>query len=268
MPAGRITVETREPEAAVVILCARVPEDSVFLIRRSQRPDDPWSGHWSLPGGHRDPDDRDLLDTALRELEEECAIRLAREQMERALPLSLARRKVGRFVLVAPFLLRTDCRPVAILNPSEAIDAHWIPLRTILDPACHSLCSVPDWPQEMLFPAIDLNGIPLWGFTYRLLADWLDLASHGIAREDAGFEFACSILDFVLARGLTLRHTWTESAIPRVAAVKGEIPVTAVRHHFSRPGLYVPVVNCLEVQSNYIRVAGLAFEEYFIHAAS
>ena len=68
-----------EPHAAVAIVRARQPRESVLLIRRSERQEDSWSGHWSFPGGRRDPEDPDLLHTAFRELEEECGIRLGRE---------------------------------------------------------------------------------------------------------------------------------------------------------------------------------------------
>ena len=70
-----------EPEAAVAIVRAAVPDDSILLIRRAEREGDSWSGHWSFPGGRREPEDPDLLHTALRELEEECGIRLPREKL-------------------------------------------------------------------------------------------------------------------------------------------------------------------------------------------
>src|SRR5579864_126013 len=90
-----------DPEAAVAILHAIEPEESVLLIRRAERADDPWSGHWSFPGGGREPEDPDLLHTALRELEEECGIRLGRENLETAWPPTPAGRRVGWFVLVS-----------------------------------------------------------------------------------------------------------------------------------------------------------------------
>jgi len=68
-------MEKAEPQAAVAIVSARQPRESVLLIRRSERGDDPRSGHWSFPGGRRDPEDPDLLHTALRELEGECGTR-------------------------------------------------------------------------------------------------------------------------------------------------------------------------------------------------
>jgi ADP-ribose pyrophosphatase YjhB (NUDIX family) len=270
--AGHMT----EPEAAVAIVHATRPEDSVLLIRRSQRDADPWSGHWSFPGGRRSFEDRDLMDTALRELKEECGIWLGRERMEKAFPHVEARRKARPFLVVAPFLFRVDAQLVAVPDLQEAVETQWIPLGTIMDPSQHSLRPVPNWPKEMLFPAIDLNGIPLWGFTYRLLTIWLNLtAGHSVGRLHA-FQLASSVLDFVIRRGLRLQHGWTDPEagphangdhVVKVAAVKGQIPVTAVLEHFSRSSCDMPLVNCLEVHSDYVRVVGLAFEEYLIHAS-
>jgi 8-oxo-dGTP pyrophosphatase MutT (NUDIX family) len=162
-----------EPEAAVAIVRAREPEDAILLIRRTEREGDPWSGHWSLPGGRRDPQDPDLLHTALRELEEECGIRLAREQLRAALEPSSAGRKMGRRILVAPFAFSVDRQLPTVADPLEAVEALWIPVRVLRDPARHSAGPVPGMPGHMHFPAIDLNGMPLWGFTYRLLMNWL-----------------------------------------------------------------------------------------------
>src|SRR5579885_2004455 len=157
------------PEAAVAIVHARGPEESVLLIRRTEREDDPWSGHWCFPGGRRDPEDSDLLDTALRELEEECGIRLERSRMEAALPPTNAGRRLGRAMLVAPFSFQVEGVLPTKPDPREAAEALWIPLGILRDPARHGLRPVPRLPREMAFPAIELNGTPLWGFTYRVM---------------------------------------------------------------------------------------------------
>jgi len=171
-----------EPEAAVAIVHAREPEEAVLLMRRTVRQDDPWSGHWSFPGGRRDPHDLDLLQTALRELEEECGVRLLREDLETALPPRIARRADPPYLLVAPFVLRADRHLPTILDTLEAAEAMWVPLSLLRDPARHALRSVPGRPPQEQFPAIDLNGTPLWGFTYRLLMDWLKAPIAGAER--------------------------------------------------------------------------------------
>jgi 8-oxo-dGTP pyrophosphatase MutT (NUDIX family) len=198
------------PHAAVAIIRARHPRESILLIRRSEREEDPWSGHWSFPGGRRDTEDPDLVHTALRELEEECGIRLGRAHLETALLPVLARRRTGPFVLVAPFVFEVDCELPTVLDPREAVEAVWVPLDVWRDPTRHALSAVPGLAGDRLFPAIDLNGLPLWGFTYRLGTDWLGLLCAQSPIEAVGFEMACRVLDFLLSHGLKLRRGWED----------------------------------------------------------
>jgi 8-oxo-dGTP diphosphatase len=252
-----------EPDAAVAIVQAD-RQQSVLFIRRAERESDSWSGHWSFPGGWRHASDRDPLCTAIRELEEECGVLLTREQMEEALPHRLARRKVEPYVLVAPFVFRVEQELPTVLNPREAVESLWVPVASLLDPARHALRPAPGRPMEMLFPGIDLNGVPLWGFTYRLVTDWLGLGTTDDSIERAGFEEADLLLKFLLEQGLKLKKSWSEKR----CVVSGMIPVDRVIAHFSVCGQYFPAVNYLEVRAEYVRLAGPAWEEYFIEASA
>jgi len=257
-----------QPEAAVAIVHARGAEESVLLIRRSERESDPWSGHWSFPGGRCEPEDEDLARTALRELEEECGIHLSREQLEAALPPLSAGRRMRHVLIVAPFLFRADSELPTVLDPEEVAEAVWVPLSLLRDPARHRLSSVPRLPPEMAFPAIELNGVPLWGFTYRVITDWLRLHGDQPAIERAGFEAARLVLEFLLAQGLKLQYDWEDQNDRlKVAKVIGRIPVNTVLDHFSFPERLVPPVNALEVRPDLIRVVGLGLEEYLIEAS-
>jgi 8-oxo-dGTP pyrophosphatase MutT (NUDIX family) len=218
-----------EPEAAVAIVRARGAEESILLIRRAEREGDSWSGQWSLPGGRRDPDDVDLLHTALRELEEECGIRLTRGDLETALPVRLARRRVGRFLPVAPFVFRVESELPTILDPREAAHAEWAPLSLLRDVGRHRLRNVPGIPPDTYFPAVDLDGAPLWGFTYRLVLDWLGLRATGDPAE--------AVARFVEERGVSVDR-------------------------LCEPGPAVLAVNRLEVLPGEIRLLGPTFEEY------
>jgi len=259
-----------EPEAAVAIVRTCGSDATILLMRRAEREGDAWSGHWSLPGGRRENSDIDLLQTALRELGEECGIRLLRKQVSAALPPMLARRRTGPFLLVAPFVFDIESELPILLDASEAAGSVWIPQRMLLDPRQHSLQPVPGLPPEMRFPAIALPGVPLWGFTYRLLADWLGISPPEAA--GAGFDVAKMMLDFLLSRGLTLQSPWQrvmrgdgDAPTPvQRARVAGSIPPDAVIEHFSAPGAYVAKVNRVEIRPEYIRIHGLAFEEYLI----
>ena len=172
----------QRPDAAVAIVHARA-ENSVLLIRRTERANDPWSGHWSLPGGRCEAGDVDALDTALRELHEECGVRLSREQVTEALPLANARRRTGPVLAVAPFVFEVDREMPVLLDAREAVEARWVPVRLLRDHSQHRMSAVPGMPANMHFPTVPLAPVPLWGFTYRLLSDWLGGDTIGGSKE-------------------------------------------------------------------------------------
>ena len=161
-----------------------------------------------------------------------------------------------------------------MLDANEAVGAVWIPQSMLLDPTQHWFRRVPGMPAEVWFPAIALPGAPLWGFTYRLLVDWLGISSRECA--GPGFEVARTTLDFLLSRGLIVLSPWHSTA-PRngdelgpaqAAKVSGTIPADAVIEYFSGLGGVVAKVNRIEIRPEYTRIHGLAFEEYLIETVT
>ncbi len=253
----------RETEAAVAIVHARA-SDSVLLMRRTERESDSWSGHWSCPGGRREPSDVDLLQTALRELEEECGVTLPRSALVSEMPPRYARRRAGAYVLVTPFVIASETELGVIPDAQEAAEAVWLPLSILRDPQRHRLMPVQGLPPEMRFPAVEMEGTPLWGFTYRLLTDWIGAVQPPLP--EAGFDTARSVLEYLRSRGLSLRQDWR----PRTdgkgaeAELEGALPADEVIDRFCGPGTHVHSVNCLEARPDYVRILGPAFEEYVI----
>ncbi len=248
-----------EPEAAVAIVQASKPEESVLLMRRAEREGDSWSGHWSFPGGRRSPADPDLLHTALRELDEECGVRLSREELRRPLPLTIARRRVGPYLTVAPFVFRVEVQRATVPDPRETAQAVWIPMSLLKDPQRHCLRPVPGVASNALFPSIDLPGAPLWGFTYRLITDWLGLAPR---TENAGAEAVERVLEFLAARGIRVETGGTA----RLVQVRGVIPADEVLARFSETDRFLPAINRLTISRERIVIAGPDYEEYVIEA--
>lgn len=126
-------------------------------------------GHLGLPGGKREPGDASLLETALRETEEE--IGLARSDVEIVAELAPVNTRTTGF-RVHPYLARI--RPPARwhLAPGEITGVVTPPVRALTDPTARRerLLSFPSWPDPRHVDSLALDDSHvLWGLTLRLL---------------------------------------------------------------------------------------------------
>ena len=176
-------IVAHEPSSPVSAVVAAILRQSsagaeILLIRRAEDARDPWSGHMALPGGHRDPSDRDLVATALRETLEEVGLDLARDA-ELFGPLESARALSGRRppfdIYPFVFALAREVEPRA--NPREVHGIVWAKLDHLLSPAaCTSIEHPIPGAEPRRLPAFDVDGHVVWGLTYRILSNLLQLS--------------------------------------------------------------------------------------------
>lgn len=161
--------------AAVAIIRYFLPHESFLILRRATQPGDPWSGHFSFPGGRKETGDKDLFATCIRETSEETGIILTREQLQLSLPLEPAGRNFSSPLWVQPFIFNIPTLPALTLDKSEIQSSCWLDGETFKIKARHKKI-------EMLpgrfFPVFPLDDYYLWGFTYRLLCTILGMKSY------------------------------------------------------------------------------------------
>jgi 8-oxo-dGTP pyrophosphatase MutT (NUDIX family) len=169
-PATQAEDHGAEPiEAAVLVPLFRDDRGELRLVLVARGSVGLHGGQVGLPGGKREPSDASLLETALRETEEE--IGLARSEIEVLAALDPLDTRTTGF-RVHPFLARIHV-PARWHPAAEEITAVLTPpLRLLIEPGLRdeALLSFPSWPEARRVERIALDdGHALWGLTLRLL---------------------------------------------------------------------------------------------------
>jgi 8-oxo-dGTP pyrophosphatase MutT (NUDIX family) len=164
--------------AAVAIVVREATDGpQVLLIRRADHPGDAWSGHMAFPGGRENPQDENLLATAIRETLEEVGLDLgqAGRLLGQLTPLpAVARgRPVGMTIVPFIFELVADAE---LLYSEEVVEAVWVPLDPLLQGQLRTTFAVDrDGGERVQLPAHDVGGRIVWGLTYRMLDSLFEL---------------------------------------------------------------------------------------------
>ncbi len=137
----------------------------ILFIKRKERDGDPWSGHIALPGGFI-KDGENPWKAALREIEEETALRVHQGEIVAELPVlhPVSRHEVS----VHPFLISPDTLDGAV--PGEEVSE----IRTV------NLAEL-DYRRRYFHghDAYLAGDWIIWGLTYRILSTYFDLYPQG-----------------------------------------------------------------------------------------
>lgn len=177
-PDPPISDDTRQA-AVAVILRDRAGSAEILFIKRAVKDGDPWSGHMAFPGGHRDPDDDDLLAAAIRETDEEIGLDISQANVIGSLPPARPM-SVRRAMVVKPFVFEIDGDPSFTPN-HEVADVVWTPLEPMYTGQNHAVGS-PDG-GEMRFNGFRL-GVShfVWGMTYRMVQTFFEAVDPSYER--------------------------------------------------------------------------------------
>lgn len=161
--------EPARDAAVLVPLIDRADGMTVLLTRRSERLDS-HPGQIAFPGGRVDPGDRDAVDTALRETEEEVGLARARIDVVGRLDDCWT----GTGFRIAP-VVGVVSEPFSLgeltLDDIEVAEAFETPLAFVMDPANHIRRTAVARGMRRRFYVLPWRDRYIWGATAHMLVD-------------------------------------------------------------------------------------------------
>ncbi|MED5602919.1 CoA pyrophosphatase [Alloalcanivorax sp.] len=158
------------PEAAVLMPFVDQPDPELILTVRAQGMPT-HAGEVAFPGGKRDPGDRDLLHTALRESHEE--VGLAQREVEVIGQLSPLASRFG--MKVTPFVGVVRAGVDLTPEPGEIETIFQVPLSFFLEEEPELSPPIDFYGRRLRMPSYYYEDKRIWGLTAFMI---LDLINH------------------------------------------------------------------------------------------
>lgn len=171
--AGPLTDPHLEDRDQAAVLLPIVDSDRPALIltlRSSQL--DAHGGEVAWPGGRHDPEDGDLLTTALRETQEEIGVRP--QQIEVVGELRPFISKFG--LLVTPFVGLVQ-EPVDLIPNERELEAVFsVPIDYLIEDPRSQTDIIERHGERHVVPVYHYDGFKIWGLTAMILREFLNSA--------------------------------------------------------------------------------------------
>lgn len=123
----------REPAQAAVLVPLLMRDEITVLLTQRTAHLSTHSGQVAFPGGRRDPEDRNVMATALREAQEEIGLHAQDVEVLGTLPIY----ETGTAFKVTPVVALVQPQTHWQPNPDEVADVFEVPLSFLLNPANH-----------------------------------------------------------------------------------------------------------------------------------
>ena len=161
------------PAGVLVPLRTSGGEVTVTLARRTERVPH-HKGQICFPGGSRDPGDRDLLATAMREAEEEMGIRSGDVELLGA----MERVPTVTGFCIQPFVVRIAQDARFHLDGFEMAETFDAPLSAFTDFSRYRAAGTTFLGKPYMVYFLDYDRFTIWGATARILHGLAELASR------------------------------------------------------------------------------------------
>ncbi|MBC7260624.1 MAG: CoA pyrophosphatase [Chloroflexi bacterium] len=169
-------------EGAVLVLLYEQGGNLVLPLTQRTETVELHKGQISLPGGAREPQDKTLIDTALRETTEELGVpREAIEPLGALTPLYIP---VSSFC-VYPFVGYAKGAFTMQSDPKEVLQVIEVPLHLLLDASTRQVETHFRDNQRFEVPVYRIASYKVWGATAMILAEFLALLRLAQSRENA-----------------------------------------------------------------------------------
>ena len=175
---GKISEKHNANAAVSLILKPTLEDYEILFVKRVKRISDPWSGQIAFPGGKRDPEDRNLKDTIIREVFEETSIKLKEGNFLGV--LNTISSKPKRTFKILPFIVFLEETPIIDLNKKELDRFFWVSFEKI-----ESNRGSVDFGNRKV-PAYIFGDDIVWGVTYEILRDFNEIVELLIRRKKEG----------------------------------------------------------------------------------
>ncbi len=164
------TINAQLPEAAVLISITNASEPELVFTRRATHMST-HSGEVAFPGGKRDPSDRDLIHTALRESFEEIAL-----PPETVRIIGQTGSVISRFGLeVTPIVGVIEADTPLRANMAELDRIFKVPLSYFLDKENLTFNHWKMRNQDYMMPSFYYGEYLIWGLTAVMLVEFLNI---------------------------------------------------------------------------------------------
>jgi len=170
------TNEQVDAVVAILLYQESADELSTLLIHRVERNNDPWSGQIGLPGGRVEKYDGSTREALEREVREEVGLELVKEGEQLGL-LSVGHPGRRTEMRVQPWVYGLHRQPEVTIGP-EVQHAFWVSLSKL--PSLKGTSEIEIRGTRMMVEAFLVDGMVVWGFTYRVLNELL--AVPGVLR--------------------------------------------------------------------------------------